>query len=290
MIAATGASKVHDLAIFDVPTPVLCAYGIFSAVSFAVYHLVADREPSSTLTLSALAQCLGVSLLWIQVRSGKGAWGISARSLFLDALAICLRLCSTLFLDGYLPNSTDGDFVYQFFDVCSVLLILFLLRSVVSTHADTYQATEDTLPVGYMLLGCFVAAAFLHGDMDDNPICDMLWMAGLLTSVVAVLPQFWLITKSGGQAGALTSHYISSMAFSRLLAGCFAFMAWEHLSCEPYIGDFQHARWVIVGAHVVHVLILCDFLFVYLRSMAKNGIYGTMNFGEGLIRQGASYV
>merc|ERR1719197_1491384 len=130
MIAASGASKSATFAnSFDAPTPVLIAYGVFCAISFVVFHLVAEREPSSTLTLSALAQCLGVSLLWIQVLSGKGAWGISAKSLFLDALAICFRLCSTLFVDGYLPNSSDGDFVYQFFDICSVIMLLFLLRS-----------------------------------------------------------------------------------------------------------------------------------------------------------------
>merc|ERR1719450_609415 len=122
MIATSGAQKSKSgtfVDTFDAPTPVLCAYGIFSALSFVVFHLVAEREPSSTLTLSALAQCLGVSFLWIQVLSGKGAWGISAKSLLLDALAICFRLCSTLIFEGYLPSSKDGDYLYQLFDVCS---------------------------------------------------------------------------------------------------------------------------------------------------------------------------
>merc|ERR1719359_1363155 len=101
-------------------------------------------------------------------------------------------------------------------------------------------------------------------------------MAGLFLSVVAVLPQFWLITKSGGQVGALTSHYIASMAFSRFLSGCFAIMAWEHLSCEPYIEGFEHAKWVILGAHVVHVIILCDFGCTYVYSMVKHGINETV--------------
>lgn len=260
------------------PTPVLCAYGIFSAAGFLVFHLVADREPSSTLTLSAVAQCLGISLLWIQVAIGRGAWGISAKALFLDALAICSRLCSTLFLDGYLPNSRDGDFAYQFFDVCSVLMLLLLLRKVMITHKDTYQACDDTHPIGPLVLVTFVLAAIFHGDMDDNPICDTFWMAGLLLGVVAVLPQFWLITKTGNQTGALTSHYIASMAFSRFLSGCFAWMAFEHLSCEPYFGEFQHSRWVIIGAHVIHLIILGDFGYTYFRSMAKNGVCGSIDF------------
>lgn len=284
MLSSPGTSaKAANAADFlGAPTAVLCAYGIFSVVSFAVFHLVAEREPSSTLTLSALAQCLGISLLWIQVLSGQGAWGISAKAILLDALAICFRLSSTLFLDGYLPNSADGDYMYQAFDVCSLLMLVFLLRRVLVNHADTYQAADDTLPVGPIVLACCVLASLLHGDMDDNPICDTLWMAGLFTSVVAVLPQFWVITKSGCQAGALTSHYIASMAFSRFLSGCFAWMAWEHLSCEPYFADFQHARWVILGVHLLHLIILGDFGYTYVRSMAKTGIYGTIDLSSGI--------
>jgi len=129
-----------------------------------------------------------------------------------------------------------------------------------------------------MVLMCFFLAAVLHGDMDDNPIFDTLWMAGLFTSVVAVLPQFWLISQSGGQASALTSHYIAAMALSQCLGGCFVWMAFEHLTCEPYMGDFQHAKYAIVGAHILHGVILCDFAWTYVRSLAKQGIYGTINF------------
>jgi len=277
MLAESGNSGKVVGSFWNAPTPVLCAYGIFSVVGFAVFHFVAEREPSSTLTLSAAAQCLGIALLWIQVLSGKGAWGISTKTLLLDAVAISFRLCSTLFVDGYLPNSPDGDFVYQSFDVCSVLMILFLLRRVTVNHADTYQASEDNFPIGPMLLGCCVLAALLHGDMDANPLLDTLWMAGLFTSVIAVLPQFWLITKSGGHVGALTSHYIATLAFSRFLSGCFAWMAWEHLSCEHYIDGFEHARWVILGANLMHLVILGDFGFKYVRSISKHGLCGTVD-------------
>lgn len=269
------ANLAHGLS--NTPTPVICAYAIFGGVGFGVFHTVAEREPSSTLTLSALTQCLGISLLWIQVLSGKGAWGISAKALILDIIAICFRLSSTLWLDGYLPNSRDGDFLYQFFDVCAVLMLLFLLRRVLRHHADTYQASEDTLPIGPVLLVCFILSAFLHGDMDDNAILDCFWMMGLFTSVVAVLPQLWLITKSAGQVGALTSHYIATMAFSRFLSGCFQWMAWEHISCDPLIGNFQHAKYVVMGLHLLHMVILGDFFLYYVRSVAKQGLCGTVS-------------
>lgn len=284
MLAATGTlAKAKSVAsAWDAPAPVTCAYIIFSIACFVVFDVVAEQEPSSTLTLSALAQCLGVSFLWFQVLSGKGAWGISVKGLFLDGFAISLRLRSTLFVDGYLPSSRDGDYLYQLFDTCALLMITLLIRSVLVDHVETYQATEDTLRVWPWLVACCVSALILHGDMNEHWLYDTVWMSSLFVSVVAVLPHFWLITKSGGQAGAMTSHYIAAMAFSRFLSGSFAWMAWEYLTCQPHIGSFQHARWVILGAHILHVILLFDFGFTYFRSMAKYGIYGCTDFSNGI--------
>merc|ERR1719197_872463 len=141
-----------------VPTPVLCAYGAFAAVGFTVFHTVAERESSSVLTMPALAQCLGITMLVIQSFSSGSAAGISASSLFLDAFAICLRLCSTLWLAGYLPSDRTGDFIYQSFDVCSLLLLIFLLHRVLVVQRDTYQKAEDTMRVGPMVLICLCLA------------------------------------------------------------------------------------------------------------------------------------
>merc|ERR1719183_1937192 len=202
--------------------------------------------------MSALAQCLGITFMVIQTFTSGSAAGISASSLLLDALAICLRLCSTLWLAGYLPSDKSGDFVYQSFDVCSLLLLIFLLHRVLVVQRGTYQASEDTMRCAPMVFTSLSLAALLHGDMDDNPIFDTLWLAGLFTSVVAVMPQFWLITSSGGWTGALTSHYIAAMAMSRLLSGCFMWLARNYITCSQYINGVEHTILAIFVAHIVH--------------------------------------
>merc|ERR1719478_1924189 len=222
--------------------------------------------------MSALAQCLGITFLVIQSFSSDSAAGISASSLLLDALAICLRLCSTLWLAGYLPSDRSGDYIYQGFDVCSLLLLIFLLHRVLVTQRATYQAEEDSLRVAPMVVCSLALAALLHGDMDDNAIFDTLWLAGLFTSVVAVLPQFWLITSSGGWAGAMTSHYIAAMALSRILSGYFMWMAREYITCEPYIRGVQHTIVAIFIAHIAHAVLLGDFAFHYGRSVLRQGV------------------
>merc|ERR1719262_1954207 len=113
--------------------------------------------------MSALAQCLGVTMLCIQSLSSGSAAGISAKSLLLDAVAIAFRLSSTLWLDGYLPSDRSGDFVYQVFDVCSLLLLIFLLHRVLVKQYDSYQVVDDTISTGPIVLMCLALAAVLHG-------------------------------------------------------------------------------------------------------------------------------
>lgn len=256
----------------QIPMSVIGAYTVFGTVGFTVFHTVAEREASSVLTMSALAQCLGITFMVIQTISSGSAAGISASSLCLDAFAISLRLCSTLWLAGYLPSDASGDFIYQSFDVCSLLLLVFLLHRVLVTQRDTYQGSEDTMRVAPMVLACICLAVLLHGDMDDNVIFDTLWLAGLFTSVVAVLPQFWLIMSSGGWAGALTSHYIAAMALSRILSGYFMWMAREFITCEYYVQGVEHTIIAIFIAHIIHAVLLGDFAFHYARSVLRQGV------------------
>merc|ERR1719183_1178493 len=109
---------------------VLAAYGLFILGAGAIWHLVADGQFSSILTMSVMLQCLAVGLLGLQVASTGSAHGISVRALFLDGLAICCRLSSTTWLNGYLPVDASGDHVYQAVDICSLAILVWLLRTV----------------------------------------------------------------------------------------------------------------------------------------------------------------
>merc|ERR1719359_2479310 len=86
-----------------------------------------------------MVQCLGVVLLALQTMSSGSAAGISARALTLDALALCCRLSSTLWLNGYLPVDATGDHVFQIIDICSLCIIAWLLHEVLVVKRHTYQ-------------------------------------------------------------------------------------------------------------------------------------------------------
>merc|ERR1719266_1691099 len=131
-----------------------------------------------------------------------------------------------------------------------------------------------------MALGCFVLAALFHADMNARPLFDALWMAGLFVSVVAVLPQLWLIAQTGGHVEALTSHYIAAMAVSRILSGTFMWHARFDITCDPWVEGFNHAIWVILSAHFLHVLLLGDFAYYYVKAVLKGGLDCRMELGD----------
>jgi len=253
---------------------VALAYVVFLGLAGAIYHFVAEGEFSAIVTMAVLFQCLAMLLLCLQSFSSGSAGGISARALGLEALALCCRLSSTTWLDGYLPVDASGDWIFQATDICTLVLVVALLVYVLVVQRGSYEEAEDSLPVLPLVLGSFLLGALLHADLNSRPLFDALWMAGLFIGVVAVIPQFWLVSKAGGRIEALTSHFVAMMAVSRLLSGIFMWHVREDLTCEPWVGSFNHAVWAILGAHFLHLVLLGDFVYYYAKSVATSGLAG----------------
>jgi len=254
------------------PANVSIAYGLFGACALAVHHFVANGEFSAIMTMAVMLQCLAISLLCLQTFANGSAAGLSARALGLEAASLALRLSSTTWLNGYLPVDASGDMVYQLVDVCSLAMVIWLLYQVLVVHRGSYQADADSLPVGHMLLGAFALAALLHADMNSRPVFDTLWMAGLFVGVVSVLPQLWLVSRTGGVVQACTSHWIAMMAASRVMSGVFMWHARFDVTCSPWVEGFSHAIWAILAAHLVHLVLLGDFAYCYLKAIATQGL------------------
>jgi len=272
MMAAMSQMKDGQKEQAPTPTPVLVAYGLFALSGFFVWHLVADGAFSSILTLSVMVQCLAMALLGFQIATTGSAHGISAKALTLDGLALCCRLSSTLWLNGYLPVDASGDYIFQLIDVGTVGIVAYLLHQVLVEKKHTYQAEEDSLPIMPMIVGSFVLAALFHGNMNGRPLFDTLWMAGLLLGTVAVLPQLWLVTHSGGRIEALTSHHIAAMAASRALSGIFMWHARGDITCTAWMFGLNHVIWVILGSHLLHLILLGDFAYYYIKAIMVSGL------------------
>jgi len=268
-IGASDASKC--LLQNMLPAPVIAAYLAFGAFAMTVYHFVAQREFSSILTMAVIAQAMAISFLCVQVLRNKNVKGISVGALVLDGLSVAMRMPATTWSEGYLPMDKTGDYLFQTVDFFSLTMILFLLHRVLVVHRSSYEAAEDSFGVGPLIFGCFGLAAMFHGNAADNPVYDTCWMAGLFCGVAAVLPKLWLIQQTGGWAEALTCHYIAAMGVSRAMSGLFMWEARADVTCFKWHDSFDHCIIFILGAHLVHVLLLADFLWCYLSAALRGG-------------------
>eukprot|EP00927_Polykrikos_kofoidii_P057098 TRINITY_DN51205_c0_g1_i1.p1 TRINITY_DN51205_c0_g1~~TRINITY_DN51205_c0_g1_i1.p1 ORF type:complete len:282 (-),score=39.96 TRINITY_DN51205_c0_g1_i1:153-998(-) len=263
------------------PTPYLAAYAVFAAGAFVLYHLIMDDGPSAVLTVANMLQCLSVGLLAAQVLSSGSVAGISSRGVGLHALGHVCRLSSTTWLNGYLPVDVSGDGFFQTVDVIALGMLLWILHRIHFVHADAYDRTVDSFPVTPLVICAFVLASIFHADMNLRPLFDTLWMTGLFLSTTAVLPQLWLINHTGGRVEALTSHHIAVMALGTMLGGVFMFFAREDIACKPWIDEVNHSVLAILTAHFLHLLLLGDFAYYYLKAVATQGLACTLDL-EGI--------
>merc|ERR1719413_110547 len=121
----------------------------------------------------------------------------------------------------------------------------------------------------HVALGAVVLAFIFHPDMDDLPLFDSLWMAGLNISAIAVLPQLWLTARAGGRMEALTTHYVAGMAVSQLFNGVFLWHAWNFITCVPWIQGVNHGLIAMAFAQLLHMCLIVDFGYYYIRSLMK---------------------
>jgi len=247
-------------------------YAAFATIAVFAYQWMAEGEFSAVLTLAAIFQCLAFCLLGVHALTTGSVHGISAKSLQLEAIALICRISTTVWLEGYVPVDQTGDYLYQCIDVLSLILVLGLLYRVLNVQDKTYEVNDDSLSIMPFAVGSLVLACLLHGSIMTHEIFDVLWMCGLFVGTVAVVPQLWLMTRRDGNTPALASHFIAVMAFSRVLMGTYMWHAHEEIKCTPWIGDFNHSGYATLAAQAVHLLLLGDFAYYYVKNLAMSGL------------------
>jgi len=250
------------------------AYFLFMMCVGVVMRHFSDRDFSIVLTLGAIVQCLGFFLLLQKVKRTRSVAGISSKMLEMYVLVLLFRLSSTLIKQGYLPVDRSGDYVYQVADIASLYMVFQLLWCVHKTHKVTFQAENDTLEIWRAVPVLMVLAVCLRGNLNKSVFFDTTWTIGMYLDTIAMLPQYMMLVKKGGEVEALTSHFVALLMLSR--ACSFAFWYYGHKELAPrknknagFINNTTGANisgWLIVACHAMQLLLSADFMYHYLSS------------------------
>lgn len=260
-----STSKTHKKAAKSLQVNVYLGFAVFAALVYLTFH---DIGLSTFLTLSVVIQALALSLLRVHIHVHQQVSGLSGKLFIAQAFVYGCRLSSTLWLRGYVPVDTTGDWLYQLSDVVALLLTLQIIHCIYFKYKSTYMAHEDDFLITYLLFGCFLLAGLVHPDLNDRPIFDTLWTASLYIDVVACIPQLWMMNKCGSdECDAVSSHFVAVSAFARLINLIFWCYGYVELARED--GSFNMAGWTILIATLIQNALLADFVFLYVQGMSK---------------------
>jgi ER lumen protein retaining receptor len=139
------------------------------------------------------------------------------------------------------------------FFIASSIYILYLMRTKYRSHDLTRL---DTFPVQYLLGGSAVLSLIFTRDYS---ITEILWTFSLFLESVAILPQLFMLQRTG-QAKNLTTHYIFALGMYRALY----IPNWFYRYFAE--GRFDGLS-VITG--LIQTAIYSDFFWIYYNRVMK---------------------
>lgn len=249
-----------------------CSYFMFLMTVVIVSRVWSDCEYSCVLTGGSFVQCLGFFLLLQKMKMQQSVAGISSKMLEMYVLVIITRLTSTMNKQGYLPIDRSGDWVYQASDIVSLMFVIQMLWKVHKTHVLTYQGDQDTLNIWRAVPMAMALAVFVHGHMNHSWFYDVMYMLSMNLEMIAMLPQYFMMVKQGGEIEAQTSHFVATIMVSRLLSFAFWYYAYQGMAPKlnrVFTGAPNVAGWMVLGSHVLQLLLSVDFMFHYILSYYK---------------------
>jgi len=269
-------------------TEVWCAYTACLFLICLMAHNVAAWEFSSVLTVSTFFQCLALMMIVIQISASGSVKGISLKTMYVHAAYLVCRLSSTLFLEGYLPLDASGDYVYQIADLASLAMTLKIIHMITCQYRSSYEELLDDMNIKHLAMGCVALAVLVHPHLNGWAPFDIPWAAGLYLETLAMLPQLWMVQKSGG-CQAFTAHFIFATLMSRGFSAAFWLYGAENIARqEDDEGSFGSILYslpamAIVLAHVLQFLFLADFGYYYVKATLRGGLQsfsGALNIQE----------
>jgi len=195
-----------------------------------------------------VAHLLAIVILLLKVWKTRSCAGISGRSQLLFAL---------VFTSRYLDLFTNFVSAYN-----SAMKVFFLVSSYGTLYLmylkfkATYDRNHDTFRVEFLVLPCLVLSLVINHDFS---IMEILWTFSIYLESVAILPQLFMLSKTG-EAETITSHYLFALGSYRALY----ILNWIY---RYYVESFFDPIAVVAGC--VQTVLYVDFFYLYITRVLQ---------------------
>ncbi|XP_023949488.1 ER lumen protein-retaining receptor isoform X1 [Bicyclus anynana] len=198
--------------------------------------------------LADLSHLLAIIILLLKIWKTRSCAGISGKSQILFSVVYTARYLDllTAYVSAY---NTIMKLVFIAASYATVYLMYVKFKA-------TYDHNHDTFRIEFLLIPTLILALLVNREFTA---LEVLWTFSIYLESVAILPQLFLVSKTG-EAESITSHYLFALGSYRglyLLNWIYRYIFEEHF--EP----------IAVIAGVVQTVLYCDFFYLYITKVLK---------------------
>lgn len=208
-------------------------------VVFNVFRLCGD-----------LAHVSSIILLLKKIIGHKSCAGISLRTQILYAIVFTTRYLD-IFTNTYSLYNTLLKIVY----LAATYYTIYLITR---TYKTTYDAEHDNFGIMYLIVPAAILGLVISSD--HTSITEILWTFSIVLESVAILPQIFLLQKTGAVEN-ITADYIVCLGTYRAL-----YIAnWVY----RYITEPGYSAWIVWIFGSIQTFMYLDFFYFYAMSRIK---------------------
>lgn len=195
-----------------------------------------------------LCHLLAIIILLVKIWRTRSCAGISGRSQILFALVYTTRYLDlfTYFVSIY---NTVMKVVFIGASYATIYLMYVKFRA-------TYDRNHDTFRIEFLVLPVTLLSLLVNHEFT---ILEVLWTFSIYLEAVAILPQLFMVSKTG-EAETITSHYLFALGSYRALY----IFNWVY---RYYMEGFYSLIAIVAG--VVQTVLYCDFFYLYITKVLK---------------------
>lgn len=283
-----GSITKHDVsALFR---NAFLVYTVFLMAGSFFYHALGgsfrDMDLYSLLGyISSIAEAFGLLMLRRKIQRQESVCGISGRSVKMYVLVYTIR--GLLQFPAFSVLALD-DWAVKALELAALVMVADVCYSVFVSYRSSYEEELDVLKLRYLIPSCVVLGLLIRPDLRQDLLPTLGWTMTLYLDVMALMPQVVMMSRGGGKVEAPISHFVAATAVSRSVDLSFWYYAFDTVGPENSDAYLNYSGWLIVFFHVLHLLLIADFLYYYVRARFFKGcgFSGDMNIpldGEDMI-------
>nr|OQO32414.1 hypothetical protein B0A51_00199 [Rachicladosporium sp. CCFEE 5018] len=184
----------------------------------------------------------------------QSASGISFKSQFAYLLVYVTRYLDLLWTNPFASGLGLYNTVFKILFISAQVYIVYLM---LNDYKPTHDPNADTFKVEYLLAGAAVMGLVFP---PEYKFTEMLWAFSLWLESVAILPQLFMLQRTGS-AETITTHYIFALGAYRALY--IPNWIWR------YFMEKGHFEPIPVIAGIIQTVLYTDFFYIYWSKVMQ---------------------